>query len=638
MARESRAGETEWLASAAAAILGAASSADSSRSEAWAASTVGSVAGTGSLTPFTMRRVANPRYRPPMSSASAIAPGAQSRLRTLDHFRGQIFHQTSGGGGATQWEAEASQQYRNEDALTLGAAGARRFGKSQLNSIGLRGRRGPWEGSVMDASPFAVGRTLMLQRLRGAVVRFTDPNEARWMALGGVPTPVPGTATPRLALGGAAFENVRFDEAELHGNLFAFWRAAPPAAPGASLDSDTLPGRGAAGQLGWRAPAVGGVLSGRLGAQLHSLDGRRALAAQHAIEWAYQTREWVASVSDERGTRRARLLATDRFTVSPRSEDRWNLQHRFAGGRAETHLTGVVREGGEAALATRTLQLGGSGGFGNSGWYLGADAIWDHRAFSATEERRLSLYGGGLLARGHALLARLEHTRRSTDRSLLAATGEASLAIERGARLGLEPRLAWDEGQFRQGDLATRFSWPFGWFASRITASVTVGAAREDRFRGQVREASLALSLVPRLRDRADLEVRRLDSGGPASMEYHASYDAFLPRYEPQGPGWFAGRDTGRVTVRVVRSGNGSGVADILVSLDGQSLRFTDADGVARFDRVPPGVHVVAIEERSLPLHHSVIEASRAFVTVESGRAPEPVRFTVARSERRTKF
>ena len=106
-----------------------------------------------------------------------------------------------------------------------------------------------------------------------------------------------------------------------------------------------------------------------------------------------------------------------------------------------------------------------------------------------------------------------------------------------------------------------------------------------------------------------------------------------MERYDTPGQGWFAGRDTGRVTVRVVRSGNGSGVGDILISLDGRELRFTDADGVARFDRVPPGVHVVAIEERSLPANYEVV-----FVTVEPGRAPDPVSFAIARSERRVKF
>jgi hypothetical protein len=47
---------------------------------------------------------------------------------------------------------------------------------------------------------------------------------------------------------------------------------------------------------------------------------------------------------------------------------------------------------------------------------------------------------------------------------------------------------------------------------------------------------------------------------------------------------------------------------------------------------------VVAIEERSLPANHEVVYASRVFVTVEPGRAPDLVKFAIARSERRTKF
>jgi hypothetical protein len=289
-------------------------------------------------------------------------------------------------------------------------------------------------------------------------------------------------------------------------------------------------------------------------------------------------------------------------------------------------------------LASRTVQLGASGNFPHSAWYGGAEAVWDWRALTGVEERRVSIHGGGLLARCDAVLARVEETARDGDHASLTAMGEASLALPHGARLGLEPRLGWDADHFRQGDMTTRLTWPFGWLSTRISGSLTVGALREDGFRGGVREAAIAVSVVPRLRDRSDLEVRRVDQDGRPLMEYSLAYDAMMERYDTPGQGWFAGRDTGRVTVRVVRSGNGSGVGDILISLDGKELRFTDPDGVARFDRVPPGIHVVAIEERSLPANHEVVYASRVFVTVEPGRAPEPVSFAIARSERRSKF
>ena len=146
------------------------------------------------------------------------------------------------------------------------------------------------------------------------------------------------------------------------------------------------------------------------------------------------------------------------------------------------------------------------------------------------------------------------------------------------------------------------------------------------------------MALAPRLRDRADLECGGTDQDGRPVMAYDVSYDAEVARYETPGSGWFAGRDTGRVVVHVVRTGNATGVSDVLISLDGKDLGFTDADGVVRFDRVAPGIHLVAVEERSLPSNVTVVYASRVFVTVEPGRVPDPVWFSVGRSERRTKF
>src|SRR5262249_50404019 len=156
-------------------------------------------------------------------------------------------------------------------------------------------------------------------------------------------------------------------------------------------------------------------------------------------------------------------------------------------------------------------------------WYGGADAVWDRRAIGLTEEQRFALYGGGSLAHGHALLGRLELNARS-EREIVTASAEASLVLARGARLGLEPPLGWDAGQFRQGEITTRYSVPCGWFGARLTASLTAGALRDDRFRGAVREAALSMSLVPRLRDRADLEVQRTDQDGHPVMSYDLSY------------------------------------------------------------------------------------------------------------------
>jgi len=589
--------------------------------------------------PFSQRRINNPRYRPPTLASPGILPTAQSPLRALEHFRAQMFHQTPSSPSAlTMWEVGGGEAYGDEGGWDVMAAGGYRVDDPELHALRIAGHYQRFSGTLMDAEAFTIGRQVLLNRLRGGVVRYVDRGGAQWSVLGGVPTPFPNLPTPRLALGGFAVERVRFDEALLSANAFTFWRGGSDAPLGATSSSDTLPGRGAAGNFDWSAPLARGWLAGHLGAQVHNLEGHRTLAAQHALEWSYLSPTFTATLSDERGTRRLRVLGTDRLAPAARREDRWNLQSRLVDGRAEAHLTGVVRDGGDPALATRTIQLGASGGFGKTSWYGGSDAVWDWRELTAHEERRLSVYGGGMLGGGHALLARVEHAAREHDSDALTAMAELSLAMARGARLGIEPHVGWADNRYDRGDLTTRFSWPFGWMSSRFTASVTAGGARAEGFEGRVREAELTITFVPRLRDRGNVEVRRLDMDGRAMLEYSMAYETELARYDTPGRGWFAGRDTGRVMVQVVRSGNQSGVADVLISLDGKELRFTDADGTVRFDRVSPGVHVVAIEERSLPASHEVVYSSRVFVTVEPGRVPDLVKFAIARSERRTKF
>jgi hypothetical protein len=56
-------------------------------------------------------------------------------------------------------------------------------------------------------------------------------------------------------------------------------------------------------------------------------------------------------------------------------------------GRAETHFTGVVREGGDPAVAARTMQAGGSGNWGASSWYSGADLYFTRRVIEGVDER-----------------------------------------------------------------------------------------------------------------------------------------------------------------------------------------------------------------------------------------------------------
>src|SRR5262249_4169979 len=150
-----------------------------------------------------------------------------------------------------QWELQGGEQYRNDDVIDVSAAGTFRMSQPELTGLRLSGRHRTVEASVMDAEAIIIGRQAQLNRLRGGVVRYTDPHASRWVLLGGVPTPVPNTPTPDIALGGAAVENVHFDVAELSASAFGFWRGARAPQYGTFPDTDTLPGRGAIGNLAW---------------------------------------------------------------------------------------------------------------------------------------------------------------------------------------------------------------------------------------------------------------------------------------------------------------------------------------------------------------------------------------------------
>jgi hypothetical protein len=178
-------------------------------------------------------------------------------------------------------------------------------------------------------------------------------------------------------------------------------------------------------------------------------------------------------------------------------------------------------------------------------------------------------------------------------------------------------------GRAQQAATDLRLTWPFAPLATRVTAFVSLGATPGDAFRPAMHEAALSIALAPRARDHAELEVRRRDDYGSPTYETTASYDLSAQRYESLHGGR-AVRDEGLITVRVVHAGDQAGVSDVLIMLDGRDSRFTDATGVAHFEHVTPGVHIVSVEERSLPAQQRVSTAGRVFVTVERGRDTDP--------------
>ena len=585
---------------------------------------------------FVVRRVPNPRFRPPLAPGRPLAAAPMVPLRALDRMRAQVSHRGAKGPSAsTLWELSAGEQYRRDGGVDVRASGESRLQKSVLRSVGVDGRRGGVAAGIGDLESISLERLVSLYGLRGGLVRDTDSSGTQWLAIGGVPTPVQGTSLPRIAVAGVAVNDVALDEARLGVAVLGFGRGAPREAAPRPAAADTSAGRGVATLFTWGVPLELGRLGGRLGAQLHDLDGHRVMAAQEGLEWRLATPGLVASVRAEGSSRRARIVQAQRLAPAPRGEAQWSVQNRWLDGRAESHFEGVVREGGDPELAARTLQLGASAS-PRSSWYCGAEAAWNERALTGVEERRLAVHAGRSGGGGRIFLARGEWAR-SGQHSALTLGGEASLAPATGLRVALEPRVGWDAEQFGSARAATSITWTVPRCSARFAGMLAVSAQRDDRFRGAVREAGITLSWLPRPGDRGDLELRRSDGGGTPDIEYSATYEAQLQRYEYPAR-WSAARDSGRVEVRVVQSDDRAGLADVMVSLDGTEVRFTDADGVARFGQIAPGVHVVAVEERSLPAHCEVIRGARVFVTVERGMATPVTTFEIARPVRRSSF
>jgi hypothetical protein len=302
----------------------------------------------------------------------------------------------------------------------------------------------------------------------------------------------------------------------------------------------------------------------------------------------------------------------------------------------ESHFAGTLRDDADPTLATRTLIVGASGNLGASPWYGGLEATWDRRPVSG-DERRQWLHAGFASAGGHALTARIERNDGDGRAALTTLAADGSFSLGHGRRIDVEPRVAWDAGQLRDAEGTLRWSLPLKWASARFGGAAAVGGTRDARFRGVLHEASLSFTWQPGSRDLGELEVRRLDSGGGPSFETTAGYETSFQRREG-GTTLLAARDSGRVMVQVIRSGDRAGITNALVSLDGRELRFTDEDGFARFDHVAVGVHVVSIEERSLPPANRVVDGSRVFIAVQRGVVTPTVLFRVERPERTTHF
>ncbi len=370
-------------------------------------------------------------------------------------------------------------------------------------------------------------------------------------------------------------------------------------------------------------------------AELHDLDGGAALAGLQAFDWTLNRPAVVASIRDQVGTRNARQPGTERLTAAPSHEARMSVQVRLPGAHTELHVAGLSSSASDVDPGAQTLQGGLSGNLGRSPWYSGLDFSWNRRAPLLDDERHLAVQTGCVSERG-SLLMRLERNDDNRGRDQLQFGGDASIGLAASLRVSLQPRLDWEGGRFDRSTIATRLGWsPFA-SSVRVNATVALSSARALGFHNEFSEATLALAFAPRPRDRAGLEARRYEEAGVRSYEYTGSYDLQSNLYS--NPATPASQPEGTITVTVAGADSARGVPDVLGSLDGKEFRFTDGDGVARFMNTPPGSHVLSIVERSLPSAQRVVGSATVFVTVERGRAPEPIRFEIARPVRRVRF
>lgn len=586
-----------------------------------------------------LRKVPNPNYRQHRSDANRLSPGAIGRLRAIDFLHAQFWRRGAGTTfPLTEWELSAGEQYRGDRSIEARAAFAQDVRGTYLRAANLISRNGPFRMMAGDVVPTVVPGIATLHRMRGAAI-MNEPREGPMMRfMGGVPTPIPGAHLRSIGVGAAFLDRVEYEEANLSFGAIGFGQGVAPNTLRGALDPDSGAGGGGEVYMGIATELPYGMLGVRLATGYHDLDGIGGLTARNVVEYNLARPTFILHLRDERATGRSRLITMDGFRQAPSSEDRWNLRMRALGGRGETHLTGVIRKGGDPTLETQTVQVGASGSWGLSAWYSGLDYTWDYRAVTGFAERRLSLHTGRASRGGHAVVARLRHHANDAGGNLLQATGEARMALARGVRLSIEPRLTWSNHQYRDTQVESRVSMPFGLLGARVTGGIAIGSSRDEDYRMELRQVDIALSIVPRARDRGDFEVRRFSDGPTPSYEFGGSYQLETARYESPAGSWFSRSDSGRVIVRVVRSGNRSGVPNVLVTLDDSELRFTDDDGFVVFERVEPGIHVVGIEERSLPEKYEVVHASRSFVTVERGRIPDPLQFEIARPVRRKSF
>jgi hypothetical protein len=557
----------------------------------------------------------------------------------IDNLHAQVVHRRDGLLPLTEWQAGMQEEQERLGTYEIEVAGRNRLGTTELLGGRASAARQGWSFTAGDLPPPALRPAGPLMRLRGAGVGRTHDDGHAWAALAAVATPGAGLRGEPTALSLLSVDGLRFRGGRAAFALAGFtrWREPPPLGT-PPLARTEFSGRGGSALAEVRNAPGRDLLAFSLGAQLHDLDGHDAPAAMQRLEWRIVRPTAAVTMLEQRATRTARSFGNERLARAAGRDDRLMAQWRPLRGRAEMHLAAVGSTGEGSLPASRNASLGGSWSLGPSAWYVGADGDWRSTVPASTATRRLALRSGRFGSSGGSILVQLEQQRQGHELPALLLTGQGATPPRSGLRALLEPRLGWSAGRLQNLDVSCGLSWGPTGSLTRLTATLTIGGTRGDAFAPRVREAALRFAFAPRGRDRGSLEVRRIADAGTPTWEYETDYDVQGRRYLPVAGAASDSRWTGTVRVLVVQADDGSAIPEALVSLDGRRLAFTAADGSLEFERVEPGIHVVGIEERSLPRGLRAVQTTQILVTVERGKPIEPVRIEVERAARKTEF
>jgi hypothetical protein len=571
---------------------------------------------------IVVRRAPNPHYRPPSERilpTRLVAP----RQNGFDHLYAQI----SGRGlssEVTTGDAHfiLERLYKDTDRVTLQVDGTSRSGLWSGRETRLETRDGRWAGDVGDLLAFAPFPEMDFHAARGLFL-------GRQLAHGGTLALTAGRPSPWATGDGAQFlaltgQDLPSQTTKITGAAGAFrW------------DSGRYSGSSAwQAVLGQHTPLWGGEFGSGLGLQRHDLGPGATSAAAIGVEYRTQHPAYALSLRARRATDGMRILTDEEADVAPRQELAAEGQTRFWRRRAELHSSLTRFAGGDSTRNWRSAQVGGSSQFGPSPWYAGCHAAWDVPGTSNVLSRQIGAYMGRSGGSSAPLVLRLQQTWSPASATAWELAGETSFGIGRTSRLSVEPLAEWREHVVDRAGVTLGGSRPLPWAGSRLTMRLRVESLQARDYRVGVSEAEIAFTFRPRARDTMEMELRQgLDIQG---YELTSTYDMQQPRYAGSSTP-ARRRDASDLVVRVEHS-DGTGVDNVLVSLDGKEVRFTDSSGQALFENVTPGVHEVTLEERTLPEGWHVQGSARQLFSVERDVTPQLPRFTIERLEKVEKF